>query len=593
MKNPRVVFLFFCWLPLAVAAQYKVVENPDYLFKKTGIETISRVELHDTITKLHVHVAFLPNWWVEYSPLRFIQPAGTNLRYHLMALENAEMGKQLRTPSGIADYVLLFPPLDTSVREIHFGILEGYKEEIDIFNISLEKSFDSVRYGKSRSVPDAIARRLEEEIKKTAKKKTVNFDSDKFFDNSPSRLVGYIRGYRGDSLQTHWIHSRRLDGSQQVFPLKLYPDGYFEADLKMEYPKMLSFKLLAAGDISFYIEPGHTLAMILDWEDVLEGDRYRNRRFIFKKTEFAGSLADVNRDLLKRVIFKPDGFALKDRFQKMSPAKHREDLENRINRNLEALRKTDKEHALLPKAKRLIENEIKVDALSELLQFSRAYELRFGRNNRPPTPSAYYSLMETLLPGDRSVLAAQSTDPVLYLLNNTDNFLRPGSIYYPPFKPEQSFREYLVEKGVALSEETKELLPLMQRMFEAEHDAKARRALSPEIKEKNDAIQKVRQLHKAELEAYLRKFAKSNPVEEYNFTTAKREEILTDSMHVKGVLKDACMYFYFREWLNRHSKLSADELKFFTKSSIDRLSNPYLKKSLSGRRSSSTFDMEK
>lgn len=573
------VLLFIYLLPLAVAAQINIIDNPDYRFKNKGIETISRIELHDTITKVHLHVTFLPGWWIEFYPTDFIKPINSDKRYHLLGIENEEMHKQLSTPSGIADYVLLFPPLDKSVKEIHYGDLKNYQEVISIFNISLEKSFDSTRYKKSREIPASMAKRLKDEVKKTEGTKTADFDSDTFFNPAPSRLIGFIKGYSGDTVQTYPIHSRGLNGEFHFFPLKLYPDGYFEADIKIEHPKTLSFSLLKSGEVNFYIEPGHTLSMVLDWEDILEADRYRDRRYICTKTEFAGTLADVNQDLLKRTIFKPNGYTIEQRMKNMSPAEHRKDLEVRISDNLEALRITDAESPLCPKAKRLIANEIKMDALSELLQFSMSYMRRENENNEVPLSTDYYSPLE-MLTDDRSLLSVLSADRMLSSLNNAGIFFRPGNIHRPEFNPEQSFGDYLVAEGIQLPDEAARLLPLIQKTLET-LDGRVSKELQNELKENSKAIEQVLQSHINEFMAYHKKYTKQDPIGDYKINMQKRNGILTDSLGINGILKDVFMYHIHYAWLRAHSNLPPEDLNSMTEKFRDQLTDPFLKKCVS------------
>lgn len=576
MRN--ILFLFFCLFPFLVTGQAIIIDNPDYCFKTSGLETISRVELHDTVTKVHVHVTFIPHWWMEYDAMGFIQPVGSGERYHLVDVENAEMNTHLRTPSGIADYVLLFPPLDKSVKEIHYGTLRDYEEEITIFNVSLEKSFDAARYEKSREIPAPVAKRLEEEVLKTAGKETADFDADNFFNDTPSRLVGFIRGYVSDSLQTPMIYSQRLNGEFRGVPLTIYPDGYFEADIHTEHPKMLSFRILSEGEISFYIEPGHTLSMILDWEDVLDANRYRDRRYILPKTVFGGELAEVNRELLRRTIFKPNGHDVTHRMNNMDPDDHKRDLENRIKENLEALQKTQAEHALSPKARRLIENEIKMDALSELLRFSMHHLQRENNNTGKPLLVDYYSPLQILPSNDRSVLSALSADRMLSQLGAAGIFFRPGNLYRPEFNPEQSFTDYLLGEEVVLSDETLSLLPLMERIFDA--GAGDDEELKKEIMEHREAIERVFQQHLNELMAYQKMYMKHDPWEEYKAIVQKRDEILTDSLHVSGILKDVQMFRFYNDWLRGNPHIPVDELKRTTGNFSDRLSEPYLKKCL-------------
>lgn len=573
MKKLTLLFLYL--LPLVAAAQIKVIDNPDYRFKNTGIETISRIELHDTITKVHIHVTFIPGWWIEYDAFSYLQPAGSNERYHLIGLENAEMNKKLSTSTGIADYVLLFNPLDKSVKEVHYGNVRDDKEEIAIFNVSLEQGFDSVSYERSRELPPSIARRLKDEVKKSAKKETANFDSDNFFNNAPSRLVGFIKGYTGDNVQSFPIYCNRLNGDIQVFPLTVYPDGYFDADINIEYPKMLTFSLLKSGKASFYIEPGHTLAMILDWEDVLAGDRYRNRRYVYTKTEFAGSLATINQDLLKRNIFKPHGHEIDRRIKNMSPAEHRQDLETRIRNNLDSLRKTDANHSLHPKSKQLIENEIKADALSELLQFSLNY-LRRDTGTVKPLSADYFYLLKTLPSNDRSVLSVLSADRMISSLNNAGIFLHPDNMYRPEFNPDQSFGDFLVAEGNVLSDETIKLLPLIEKTVRP-GGTKLNEEEKIAAVENKDAIQRILQGYIRELMAYQKKHLKQDPWEDFRVSMQKRDEIFTDSLSISGILKDVSMYRYFYGWLRAKSNLTSNDITSMTEQFNDRITNPFLK----------------
>ena len=145
---------------------------------------------------------------------------------------------------------LLFICLVPFIAKAHIGVIENpdYRikngqEVIAIHNISQENSLDSLSYRKSREIPASIQKRLEEEIKKTEVKETADFDSDAFFCNEPARLVGFIRGYISDTIKTHTMYTQMISGNIIPLTLKLHPDGYFEADIHLEHPKMLSFSL--------------------------------------------------------------------------------------------------------------------------------------------------------------------------------------------------------------------------------------------------------------------------------------------------------------------------------------------------------------
>jgi len=570
------LLIFGILLPLVGVAQVKVIDNPDYSCKYTGLETITKIELCDTVTKMHVHVTFLPNWWVYYDTLSYIQPAGTQERCHLIRVENVELGEHLSTPSGEADYVLHFPPLDKSVKEIHYGNIEENRAETVIRSVSLERSFDSLRYEKSREVPAHIVERLKAEAGKTSEKETTDFDSDAFFDNTPARLIGFMRGYKSDEADSKNIISRRINGEIQHATLHVNPDGYFEAALKLEHPKVLSFRLLKDSETSFYIEPGQTLTMILDWEDVLNGDRHRDREYLFSKTLFEGNLAEVNRGLLKRNIVKLRFNDIEQQVKSLKAGEFLQQIENRIAGNLNTLRETNEEQPLCWKANRLIENEIKADAIGDLLMYSWRYLHREVDNDEEPIDTSFYDLAKVLPTNDRSLLAVKSFDKLIASINSAGILFRPGNMYRPTFIPEQTFHEFLLAEGKELTEEAISLLPLIQNSFSPSSDIDEEE-LRREVNEHKDELQQVFNTYINEWIAYLNLYAQKDPMGDYRFTMEKRDEIMTDVMHLEGILRDASLLYFINHRTFGVENLSSEEQEALITDFKKRLSNPFMK----------------
>lgn len=576
MKKFVLLSVFMIAFAMGSMAQVRAIDNPDYLFKNTGLETITKIEWCDTVTKVHVHVTFLPNWWVYYDTLSYIQPVGSGERFHLLRVENVELGEHLSTPSGEADYVLHFPALDESVKKIHYGNIEGNRAITVIGSISLERSFDSLRYEKSREIPAHIMERLEEEAGKMPDREPTDFDSDVFFDNAPARLIGFIRGYRSDEPDSKSIITPRLNGKTQFATLHINPDGYFEAEIQLEYPKVLSFRLLKGGEMSFYIEPGQTVTMILDWEDVLNGDRYRNRHYVFANTTFEGKLAEVNRDLLRRNIVSPGLYDMENQIKSLSPVEFLRKVENRLADNLDALRMTNEEQPLCDKAFRLIENEIKADAISDLMMFSWRYMHRESENEEEPIESGYYKLMEVLPNNDRSLLAVKSFDELIASINNAGIFYRPGNMYRPNYIPEQTFPEFIMDEGKELTEETIDILLLVQKSFFPLY-VESEEELRREVQEHKEKIQQVLNSYINEWIDYLKLYAQKDPLGDYRFTMEKRSEIMIDVMHLEGILKDASLFYFVNHRIFGVENLSSDEQEVLITDFKNRLSNPFMK----------------
>jgi hypothetical protein len=339
---------------------------------------------------------------------------------------------------------------------------------------------------------------------------------------------------------------------------------------------MLSFRLLKSGEASFYIEPGHTLAMILDWEDVLKGDRYRDRQYLFTNTEFAGSLAEVNRDLLKRNIFKPSWYEIENRMKNMSPTELLKDIEDRINNNLETILKTEAEHPIHPKAKRLIENEIKAEALTELLDFDMNYLRREFEKGEPPISNDYYDPLK-LLTDDRSLLAVLTADRLISSLNSASIFYRPGNLYRPEFKPNESFGEYLAANGKVVSEELSKYLQIIQETLEAP-EGKVSEETKKALRENNEAIQQLLLEHINEFMDYQNKYTKKDPFENYTINLQKRNDILKDSLGINGILKDVSLLYNHFIWQNTFNDITADDVNSMSEGIMELLTNPYIKR---------------
>lgn len=87
-------------------------------------------------------------------------------------------------------------------------------------------------------MPAHIADRLKKEAVKMPERELIDFDLDAFFDNTSTRLIGFIRGYRSDEADSKNIFSHRLSGENQFASLHVNPDGYFEAELELQHPKV-------------------------------------------------------------------------------------------------------------------------------------------------------------------------------------------------------------------------------------------------------------------------------------------------------------------------------------------------------------------
>ena len=116
----KLIFLLLLCITCMLQAQ-NVIDNPKFKFRSGSIYNITRIERTPDATRLHIHVIFRPHWWVMLGKSTYLEDANTGEKYYLTGSEGFELDKEVYTPdSGTLDFVLLFPPLPETTKEIHF-----------------------------------------------------------------------------------------------------------------------------------------------------------------------------------------------------------------------------------------------------------------------------------------------------------------------------------------------------------------------------------------------------------------------------------------------------------------------------------------
>ena len=268
-----------------------VIVNPVYEFRNIGAKHISKIELNENETRLYVQATFIPlTAWVSFSDTAFIEDVDTKERWQVTGIIGGEFFERVYMPaSGDSLFVLTFPPLDNSVTKINFSNFGPI-----IFGISLNPETQP----RSREVPDEVMQWINDELANARRQTLMNFAAGEFFANDTARLVGYIRGYdRRSGLYSGMIHlTNEITREAHPTILQIHEDGRFEASLPISYPMLLWMRLNNHLP-QFYIQPGQTLAMLLDWDDFLMADRRRNHSYLQRNIRYLGATADINSEL--------------------------------------------------------------------------------------------------------------------------------------------------------------------------------------------------------------------------------------------------------------------------------------------------------
>lgn len=377
-----VLFLFFVLTP--IFGENRVIVNPAYEVKNSGIDDIVKIELSDTSTRIHLKTTFIPGWRVKFPKTTFIQIDGSDEKILATRIEKGEFDKEIFMPaSGDSLFVLVFPPLDKSVKKISYGV----GEKTIVFGVSLEKN----NAGKQNTIPADVQAWLDKELENaTIKEALPNYQSENFFSNQKARLVGYIKGYDSRlGFNTGIIYTENII-TREDYPtsVNIHPNGLFEADIPMNYPSSL-YLSINEKTLNLYLEPGHTLSMVLDWEEFLIADRLRNISYVFKDIEYKGALANINNELLGTKI-KVEDWREKDKKKKsLTPEEFKNYQQQFLNENLEMIRQKQTEQSLSEKAATILTN-------AALLEYATNLQI----------PDDFYDFLQKIPMNDQSLLVS-------------------------------------------------------------------------------------------------------------------------------------------------------------------------------------------
>ncbi|SHG56274.1 Thiol-disulfide isomerase or thioredoxin [Salegentibacter echinorum] len=426
----------------------------------------------------------------------------------------------------------------------------------------------------STEVPEAVSKWIDEELSKVEKPPIQNFESDSFFSRAPAKIIGYIKGFDPKIGSETGMYNARNDLTREGYPvtIEIYPNGRFEADIPLIHP-VSSFIDLNDKYIRFYLEPGQTLAVILDWQDLKKAERNKSRDDPQKSVEFRGKLASINEELSNFELIQMDSNRFMDKVKNLTPNEFKEEQDALHLQNKEKLVQYFKENTISNKSKTLLILKNDLQTATNILNFLdyRSYEKsKDSLNNilNTEVENAYYTSFLKELPLDEQSLLVLQVFPEFI---NRFEYIAPlkFSPRFKEHKSKKSLLEYFEELGVELTEKEKELhLNLGERMT------------SNEGKEKFQAEMKAfGKKYENEVRAYA-KYVKSfgAPKMDLMEPWRKKDSVLANHLDLKNNL--VYDITKTRELQNRLSNLinSEEEAYDYWKELSASIENPFLKK---------------
>lgn len=450
MKKSTLLFTLFLIVSVGMSAKTRTLVNPAYEVRSTGIYEVAQVELSDSATFVTINCTFVPRWWVMFTNEVFLRDCDTGTEYPIVDIKGAVLNEYLWMPdSGDSAVVLKFPPLPPSVKKIDY---HNY-----VYGISLDEN--NQKKGTHFELTADTDKWLNAQVSKSSKKPLVNFNSSDFFNNAPARLVGVIKGYDPRVGFSTGIVYLRSNFTVEDYPIvvEISPNGRFEFEMPLEVPTISTIFFGDRFPIEFYIEPGHTLAMVLSWDEFLMADRNRHISYKFNDIEFRGNLASINNEVKQFPAPWFDYNAFNEKIKTMAPMDFKEEQMSEHRRNLSNLNYMLNESSISDKAKQLIRNDLIVGNSTNMFDFVMRRESLARTDSlnevlKIEVPLSYYSFLKEMNLNDNSLLATRQFSSFINRFEYCKPFydIQAASQLNRVIKPEVSLYEFFKSNKIEL-----------------------------------------------------------------------------------------------------------------------------------------------
>ncbi|MCD7929935.1 MAG: TlpA family protein disulfide reductase [Tannerellaceae bacterium] len=204
-------------------------------------------------------------------------------------------------------------------------------------------------------------------------------------------LSGCIKEYNPEgTLKTGMIQLfNDLTMENQPLIIEVELDGCFEVEIPLTHPKVMSISF-DRRFIYFYGEPGLTTSMVIDPQDFEDAERSGDRLYKFRRTEYQGSLARINKELILTDLpaMTPDVF--QEYMQKVDFTgfwQAMEDIRRQQHDSLQVLAGN-----LLPEVVDMLKVKIDQEAAMTLMNF----ELYTRKTRQESIPEGYFDSLAAL-----------------------------------------------------------------------------------------------------------------------------------------------------------------------------------------------------
>tara|TARA_R110000796_G_C14550498_1_gene433778 strand:+ start:390 stop:2603 length:2214 start_codon:yes stop_codon:yes gene_type:complete len=498
-----------------------VLENPSYELAKTALFKISKIELSETETRVTLEFKVNPGWWVKYGADTFLSDPNTGKKYTIIKLAEYEFDKQIFVDStGFHSNVLIFPPLEESIHKIDYNN--------QFYGVSLTGETQT----KTKTIPNDIRLWMNKELEEVKAEPIEDFETKDFFSKKQAKIVGYIKGYDSRLDFDTGIFYATNEITREDYPvvINISPDGRFETNIPLIHPLRAKLSINKIS-FDFYLEPGQTLGLIVDWENFLKAEIFsKYRSYNSKEIEYRGKLAQINNELASFEFELYDYNKFKEMIMSMSPEDFKKDAFKRQLENESKLDSFFSNHSLLDKTKILLREKNQILSVMQVMDYlmNKNYHKKENPDNqflKKDIENSYYSFLQQLPLNKQSLLVDHETN---YFINRLES-AEPLRFYANPTSsmPKKSLYEYFEEQNIQLTKEEKSLYDRVYTIEELEK-------LRPNFEAFNKKYEKE---SKAYNDLYIAPIVNSNS-SKINFMEPwhKKDSVLFNKLHLKNDL---------------------------------------------------------
>ncbi|GEM_PF-1691249 len=270
----------------------------------------------------------------------------------------------------------------------------------------------------SFSIPKPIQNWINKELAKAPNKTLMkDFNKGKFFAPQKSQIIGYLKGYNANATYTTGMIYADNELTRESHPIvvKINKNGSFEAAFTLAYPATLNIEIADLW-ISFYLEPGQTLALMIDKEK--QNKEKLSKGFYYYK----GTAGKINNELAKIDFPATQYQEVMDAAKNISPDDYKQAALLKWKQSKTKLLQsfTDKKISAATQKIALANHDIILAA--EMLDYAgyRKQEERMSANKIAPTPVSYFDFVNNLNLNDKALFTSGSFSTFINRLEYSD-----------------------------------------------------------------------------------------------------------------------------------------------------------------------------